>query len=48
MNFGIIYATLAFIAMNYVYCWITGKDIWVAHERSFFQCVLGLYLSINY
>ncbi len=46
MNTGIVTVTFTFVAVNYIYCFATKQNIRVAHERSFFQCVLGLYLSI--
>lgn len=48
MNIGILMATAGFIAGNYVYAWVRKRPIGVAHDRSFFQCALGIYLSITY
>mgnify|MGYP000162097110 CR=1 FL=1 len=48
MNYGILLATAGFIAGNYTYAWVRKTPIGLAHDRSFFQCVLGLYLSITY
>jgi len=45
---GVLLVTAAFIAGNYIFQFlpVVGKnDLSIAFERSFFQGVLGLYIS---
>lgn len=47
MNTEILSITAAFVASNYVYVWLADKSMTTAHERSYFQTILGLFLAFT-